>query len=496
MAKNRKDLAESLLADDSGGWLTSFLADEDEFDRRSLWRLGSWGIGSVGAVIIAILANQSGTGLRHEQVAAADLVKQSQQLQSAARARENETRRLASAVDTLNSDRDRLYTRVTVLEQGLDSVTGSINRKSAAQDEPPKAAWGLPQAAALLYPPSVNAPGSLPPAAPAAPQASLPSPNPVTANAAASTAIQPDASKKPGPSESRAPSLPVVAPVASAAPTAVVETVAAKSSLAKSSLAMPAPVQSASVNSSPVNLSPVNLSPEASSPETLPPAMVVTPAKPEIASTPATTPPDSFATKPDEPNDVATAAPAKSNAQKKAEAKIVVAAIPAAVDVEPTTRSLPSDIPVAHTEFGVDLGSARSINGLRALWRGILKSDAREVASLRPIIVLKERTNGLGMQLRLVAGPLTDAAAAAKICAVLSENDRNCETSVFDGQRLSMQEDAKDSVAAKRSKATHTSSHHRRSRRTVRVEEPVPMPPPPPAPPPSKPSTISSFFSR
>ena len=54
---------------------------------------------------------------------------------------------------------------------------------------------------------------------------------------------------------------------------------------------------------------------------------------------------------------------------------------------------------------------------------------------------MKERNNGLGMQLRLVAGPLSDAAAAAKICAALIESERSCETSVFDGQRLAIKSD-------------------------------------------------------
>ena len=52
--------------------------------------------------------------------------------------------------------------------------------------------------------------------------------------------------------------------------------------------------------------------------------------------------------------------------------------------------------------------------------------------------MIKEGNNGLGMQLRLGAGPLINAAAAAKLCAGLAENDRHCETTVFDGQRLSM----------------------------------------------------------
>ena len=95
---------------------------------------------------------------------------------------------------------------------------------------------------------------------------------------------------------------------------------------------------------------------------------------------------------------------------------------------------------VQRTEFAIDLGSASSIGGLRALWRGLLKSNG-ELASLHPIIVVRESNTGLGMQLRLAAGPLQDAAAAAKICAVLSENDRRCETTVFDGQRLGMAAD-------------------------------------------------------
>ena len=76
------------------------------------------------------MANQTSLGWRREQVAAADLARQAQQIQSVARESQVETRRLASAIDTLNGDRDRLYSRITVLEQGLDSVTGAIARQN------------------------------------------------------------------------------------------------------------------------------------------------------------------------------------------------------------------------------------------------------------------------------------------------------------------------------------------------------------------------------
>src|SRR5947209_15288394 len=130
MAGKPEFLPERLDADDSVG----FLAEEDDLDRRSLWRLGSWGVGSVAAVIVAVMASQSSIGARRDQIAAADLVRQSQQIQSVARESQTEARRLASAIDTLNGDRDRLYSRVTVLEQGLDSVTGAIGRQNSAAD--------------------------------------------------------------------------------------------------------------------------------------------------------------------------------------------------------------------------------------------------------------------------------------------------------------------------------------------------------------------------
>src|SRR5712672_1277671 len=132
MGKNTDHLASRFETENTGGVLTGFLAEEEALDRSALWRLGSWGVAAVGVVIVALLANQSSIGWRREQVVAADLVRQSQQIQAVASENQNEARRLASAIDTLNSDRDRLYSRVTVLEQGLDSVTGAIARQNSA----------------------------------------------------------------------------------------------------------------------------------------------------------------------------------------------------------------------------------------------------------------------------------------------------------------------------------------------------------------------------
>jgi hypothetical protein len=370
LAKDPDHLAASFDAEDTGGVLSDFLAEEDEFDRLALWRLGTWGVASVAAVVVAAMANQSSLGWRREQMAAVDLVQQANRLQAVARESQNEARRLASAVDTLNSDRDRLYTRVTVLEQGLDTVTGAITKQNLVA-----ATSG----------------------APSAEPAPAPVPGSVATTQAAPAETPAAASGKPGPAK-------------------------------VSSIVRNAPNNDADKK----------------------PA--VTPATPLVESKSIMAPPDPAAGKliePDKPASVVAAAPTPQ----------VVASAPSEdvdADAEMTLQR------IQRTEFGVDVGGASSVAGLRALWRGLLKSRANApLAALRPIIVIKEGSGGPGMKLRLVLGPLRDAAAAAKICAVRIENRRSCDTVVFDGQRLSLNADeapAAAKPARKRSAAKRETS--------------------------------------
>jgi hypothetical protein len=424
--------------ENTGGLLSGLLADEDVFDRRSLLRLGSWGVASVGAVIIALYANQSSIGLRREQLAAADLARQAQQIQSVAKQSQNEASRLASAIETLNDDRDRLYSRVTTLEQGLDSVTGAITRQTTT-----------------------------PPPAAAAPAVSSTAP-PATSPPATMAATEPPSVAKNPPS---AP--PVVAPVAT-----TVAAMVAKST-DKPPVDTTAPVQA------PVTVSSIAKSSNANAqgPAPMPPPLMA--AKSMMA------PPDAAASKLIEPEK-----PAKAD-KPAAEAKpeLVAAAPPADNAETDASEAAAPKLAVQRTEFGVDVGGANSVGGLRALWRGLLKSRSNAaLTTLRPIMVIRERSSGLGMQLRLVAGPIGDAAAAAKICAGLIENDRPCETTVFDGQRLAMNADEPAAAAPAPDKAPVVKpaakpSYHRHSsaKRAENVE---------PAKKPDSPSALSTFFSR
>jgi hypothetical protein len=408
LAKKPDHLAD-FEADDAGGVLGGLLAEENELDSRTLWRIGSWGAGATAAVILAVMANQSSLGLKREQVAAADLTRQAQQIQSVARESQNETRRLAAAIDTLNSDRDRLYSRVTGLEQGLDSVTGAIARQGSAAASPPVAS------------------------------------------------AEPQAAHNPQPS-------PAVAPVATApatAPAADKSTAAAPEPAPKTELPKVEAAKAETVKAEPANPSP---------------------STPLVAAQSMMAPPDPAASKliePGKPPNPVISSPIPD----------VVASVPSAIDAEADDDAAPK-VSLRRTEFGVDLGTANSVNGLRALWRGLLKSRSNApLTALRPIIVIKEATGGFGMQLRLVAGPLNDAGAAARICAVLTENKRSCETTIFDGQRLSLQSDDPPPTTAK-------PVPRRRSiakRAAAVVEEASKKPEAPPA---TTQATLSSFFSR
>jgi hypothetical protein len=425
MARDPDHLAGSLGNENTGGLLTGFLAEEDEFDRRSLWRIGSWGAVSVTAVTVAMLANQSSIGFRRDQVAAADLMRQSQQIQSVAKESQNEARRLASAVEILNGDRDRLYSRVTVLEQGLDSVTGALARQTAAASTQPA------------------------PTAETQPAAPPPAVSPVATTAA-------DVAEKPR---------------------------------ADAAAAGPAPATVASVSQG--NSQGASTGPRA------------TLAPPLVAAKSIMAPPDAAASKliePEKPNPVEPAKPA--NAVAAVPKPDVVASAPTADDAGPdASQAAPSSVAVQRTEFGVDVGGANSLGGLRALWRGLLKSRSNAaLTTLRPIIVIREGSGGFGMQLRLVAGPLSDAAAAAKICAGMIENERPCETTVFEGQRLAMKSDAPAAASkpdmtkpemAKPELAKPAAKPVARRRTTSKrlvTDEPPKKP--------DSPSTLSSFFGR
>ncbi|QPF81855.1 hypothetical protein IC762_18805 [Bradyrhizobium genosp. L] len=463
MAKDPDKLATDLQTDD--GLLGSVLAEEKESGRRLAWRLGTWGVVAVGAVAVAVMANQSALVLKRDQLAAADIAHQAQQLQSLAKESHNETRRLASAIDTLNGDRDRLYSRVTTLEQNLDSVTGAIAKQATMPVPSPSTAAATPGAPPVAVPPA---------------QPVVPAPAPSVAPVASTQPVAPD--KPAAPDKAASADSKAAAPTEKPAAAPEKLTAADKKPLPagksqtsadttpptaidRPSAASATPAPAASPAASAASIAPDDGKPSAP-----------TPSAPLVAEKSMIGPPDPAAGKLIEP--------IKPPSAKDVAAAPMATAAPTADDEESDEADAPK-AQVQRTEFGVDLGSANSVNGLRALWRGLLKSKANAtLAALRPIIVIKENSNGLGMQLRLVAGPLNDAGTAAKICAGLPPSHRSCETAIYEGQRLTLKPDEPPA-------ASRPAQPHRRM-----LPKRAAAPPPVAEEKKPEPTTISSIFRR
>lgn len=359
----------------SAGWTTAMFDDEEEHGKRLLWRLGTWGVATTLAIATAAWISHTSTGLRRERLAYAEISMQARQLQAVSKNAQDEAKRLSTAVDVLNTDRDRLYSRVTSIEQGLDSVTGSIAKREKRESS---SSW---------------------PAATAEPVLSSP---------------------------------PLISGVATSIAALQQETARHEASHKESDPAKPA--------------------------ETVPAEHT---AKPEQTATlPVSQPGDPVSAQPSVP-----APPA------------------------------PGLAAVQRTDFALDLGSANSIEGLRALWRGSLKGWPALVGSLTPLIAVREGHDGLGLRLHLVAGPIADAAAAAKLCASLVANRHGCETTVFDGQLLAVRAAPPAAPVPAREKSRRKS----RAQAEKPVEEPPRQPPPQQQPPPPQQSSgglMSVFGSR
>jgi hypothetical protein len=109
---------------------------------------------------------------------------------------------------------------------------------------------------------------------------------------------------------------------------------------------------------------------------------------------------------------------------------------------EDVTASIRSPAPPAtqgaptKSEFGLDLGGANTIDGLRVLWATARQRHGTLLDGLRPVVHVRERPRSGGVEMRLVAGPIPNAVTAARMCATLVAAGAICQPSAYDGQRL------------------------------------------------------------
>jgi hypothetical protein len=149
------------------------------------------------------------------------------------------------------------------------------------------------------------------------------------------------------------------------------------------------------------------------------------PANPPAAATPKTAPllPQIQAAVPPQPQ--AAAPPAAAN--------------PGRITTITTSPAGPAQSVATKTEFGIDIGGNASLDGLRTLWTNLKAAQPALFEGLRPVIAIREGGKPGAVELRLVAGPLANAGAAARLCASLAATGQVCQPTVFDGQRLALQ---------------------------------------------------------
>jgi hypothetical protein len=90
-------------------------------------------------------------------------------------------------------------------------------------------------------------------------------------------------------------------------------------------------------------------------------------------------------------------------------------------------------------EYGVDIGSASSIQALRARWAGMRSAHRDLFHGLVPTVALRETSRLNNPELRLVIGPLSSADAATELCASLTAYRLHCEPTIFGGQHLALE---------------------------------------------------------
>jgi hypothetical protein len=138
----------------------------------------------------------------------------------------------------------------------------------------------------------------------------------------------------------------------------------------------------------------------------------------------------------------AAAAPAQpAQSAPQAAAPPTVQAAPNRVAAGHLATGVPTaaDSVATKTEFGIDVGSNASVEGLRALWTTLKTSQPALFDGLRPVVAVRESQKPGTIELHLIAGPIANAGMAARMCAALAAMNQTCQPAVFDGQRLALQ---------------------------------------------------------
>jgi hypothetical protein len=104
---------------------------------------------------------------------------------------------------------------------------------------------------------------------------------------------------------------------------------------------------------------------------------------------------------------------------------------------EPTAPAPAAAAPAG--QYAVDIGSAPTLQMLRARWVGLRSAHPQLFQGLTPSVTLHEAPQSRRVDLRLVAGPLPSAEAAVRLCAALVPFRLFCQPTMLDRRRVALQ---------------------------------------------------------
>ena len=154
-------------------------------------------------------------------------------------------------------------------------------------------------------------------------------------------------------------------------------------------------------------------------------------AAPPAPSAPATvapaSPPASAASAPQSAA-TAIAAPSKPETSNTAAVPMPPTRVAAVAANEPQPTTTPQN------EFGLDLGGAATLDGVRQRWITVKASFGPLLSGMYPLAAHERRAGTSGY--RLVVGPLPNSPAATGLCSHFAAARTACKSVKFDGEQI------------------------------------------------------------
>jgi hypothetical protein len=103
---------------------------------------------------------------------------------------------------------------------------------------------------------------------------------------------------------------------------------------------------------------------------------------------------------------------------------------------EPATEA--TEIPSPPARYGVDIGTAWSIQALRAHWAALHAAHPQAFDGMLPRVGLMAIPRSPHAELRLIVGPLANAESAVQLCAALVPYRVLCRPTMLDGKDVAL----------------------------------------------------------